>query len=150
MSKQRITGKLDFGALRRAIERGDLDAMLEFYADDAGVRVLDGGAVSFELQGKAEVAKYLRAVHARPAIHRVQNEVLTEGCIRFEESCEYPDGDRAVVATTLEVREGEISRQVDVVVGRDGRSRVSEQPAERDRDRPTPNGELPRDATGGA
>src|SRR3712207_9256451 len=101
--------------------------MLEFYADDAGVRVRGGGAVSFEVEGKAEVAKYLRAVHARPAIHRVENEVLAEGRIHFEESCEYPDGARTVVETTLEIREGEISRQVDVVIGRDGRSGELEQ-----------------------
>jgi SnoaL-like protein len=150
VSKRRITGRLDFEALRHAIERGDPDAMLEFYADDAGVRVLNGGAVSFEVEGKAEVAKYLRAVHARPAIHRVGNEVVAEGRIRFEESCEYPDDARTVVATRLEVREGEISRQVDVVVGRDGRSGEPGQPAERDRDRHTPDGESPRGATGDA
>jgi acetyl esterase len=120
--------------------------MLEFYADDAGVRVLNGRSVSFELEGRAEVAKYLRAVHARPAIHRVENEELAEERVRFEESCEYPDGARTVVETRLEIREGEISRQVDVVVGRDGRSRVPEQHAERDRDRSAPNGESSRDA----
>ena len=120
MSDRRIAGGLDFESLRRAIERGDTDAMLGFYADDAGVRVLHGGTVSFEVEGKAEVAKYLRAVHARPAIHRVEKEVLAEERILFEESCEYPDGVRTVVATRMEVRGGEISRQVDVVVGRDG------------------------------
>ena len=123
MSERRNAGRLDFGALRHAIEGGDPDSMLEFFADDAVVRVQGGGAVSFEVEGKAEVAKYLRAVHARPAVHRVENEVLAEGRIHFEESCEYPDGARAVVATTLEVREGEISRQVDLVVGRDGPTR---------------------------
>ena len=52
-----------------------------------------------------------------------QDEVLAEGRVHFEESCEYPDGARTVVATTLEVWEGEILRQVEtVVVGRDGRS----------------------------
>src|SRR5687767_12332890 len=71
MGEGRISGRLDFEALRRAIERGDPDAMLEFYADDAGVRVLGDAAVSFEVEGRAEVAKYLRAIHARPAIHRV-------------------------------------------------------------------------------
>jgi hypothetical protein len=40
----------------------------------------------------------------------------------IETCCEYPDGARTVVATRLELREGEISRQVDVVVGQDGRS----------------------------
>jgi hypothetical protein len=131
VSKRRNTGRLDFGALRHAIERGDPASMLEFYADDAGVRVLNGGAVSFEVGGKAEVAKYLRAVHARPAIHRVENEAVAEGRVHFEESCEYPDGARTVVATTLGVREGEISRQVDVVIGRDERSAVPGQSAER-------------------
>ena len=77
------------------------------------------------------------AVNARPANHRVENEVLAEGRIRFEESCEYLDGARTVVETRLEIRKGEISRQVDVVVGRDRRSG---QPAERDRDRPAPDG----------
>jgi len=146
VSERRITGRLDFGALRRAIEWGDPDSMLEFYADDAGVRVLDGDAVSFEVEGKAEVAKYLRAVHARPAIHRVNNEAVAEGRIRFEESCEYPDGARTVVETRLEIREGKISRQVDLVVGRDGSSGEPERPAERDMNRSAPNGESSRDA----
>ena len=133
MGERRNIGRLDFESLRRAIERGDPDSMLEFYADDAGVRVLNDGAVSFEVEGKAEVAKYLRAVHARPATHRVENEVLAEGRVHFEESCEYPDGARTVVATTLEVREGEISRQVDLVIGQDERSAVPGQSAERTR-----------------
>ena len=146
MSKRGITGRLDFGALRHAIERSDPDSMVEFYADDAGVRVLDGDAISFEVEGKAEVAKYLRAVHARPAIHRVENEVVDEGQIRFEESCAYPDGARTVVETSLEIRDGEISRQVDVVVGRDGSSGEPELPAERDLNRSAPNGESSHDA----
>jgi hypothetical protein len=33
----------------------------------------------------------------------------------FREACEYPDGSRVVVETALEVREGKIVRQVDVV-----------------------------------
>ena len=133
MGERSNIGRLDFESLRRAIERGDPDAMLEFYADDAGVRVLNDGAVSFEVEGKVEVAKYLRAIHARPAIHRVENEVVVEGRAHFEESCEYPDGARTVVATTLEVREGEISRQVDLVIGQDERSAVPGQSAERTR-----------------
>jgi len=146
VSKRRITGRLDFEALRRAIERGEPDSMLEFYADDAGVRVLDGGRASFEVKGKAEVAKYLRAVHARPAIHHVENELVAEEWIRFEESCEYPDGARTVVETSLEVRDGEISRQVDVVGGRGGSSGEPERPAVRDLNRFTPSGESTRDA----
>lgn len=139
MSERSITRRLDFEVLRHAIERSDPDSMLELYAQDAVVRVLGGGALSFEVQGKAEVAKYLRAVHARSAIHRVENDVVDEGHIRFEESCEYPDGSRTVVETRLEVRGAEISRQIDVVICRDKRSGEPEKPA--DLDLPSPNGE---------
>jgi hypothetical protein len=118
MDEQGITGSLDFEALRRAIERGDPDSMLDFYADDASVRVLNGGVLWFELRGKGEVAKYLRAVYGRPAVHRVENEVLGEGLVIFEDSCEYPDGASTVVTTSMEVRGTEISRQVDAVCGR--------------------------------
>ena len=142
MGEQRITGRKDFEALRSAIERGDPNAMLDFYADDAGVRVVGCCATPFEVEGKAEGAKYLRAVHARPADHRVDNEVLADGRIHFRESSLYPDGARTVVETRLEIREGEISHQVDVVVGRVERSAKPEQPV--------PDGESPRDAAAGA
>jgi hypothetical protein len=72
--------------------------------------------------------------------------VVAEGRIRFEESCEYPDGARTVVETELEIREGKISRQVDLVVGRDGSSGGPERPAERDLNRSAPSGESSRDA----
>jgi hypothetical protein len=121
MGERRITGRLGFEALRRAIERGDPDSMLDFYAVDAGVRVLNGGTLSFELKGKGEVAKYLRAVYGWPVVHHVQNEVVGDGRIFFEDWCEYPDGASAVVATRLEIRGGEVSCQEDVVVGRRGK-----------------------------
>lgn len=135
MSERSSAGELDFESLRRAIEHSDPDSMLRFYADDARVRVRGGGSGLFEVEGKAEVAKYLRAVHARRAVHRVENESVTEGRVYFEESCEYPDGGRTVVGTTLDLREGEISRQVDVVLGRDARSERPESPVEPTGDR---------------
>jgi hypothetical protein len=35
--------------------------------------------------------------------------------VRFREVCEYPDGSRVMVKTTLEMRRGKIFHQVDVV-----------------------------------
>jgi hypothetical protein len=35
--------------------------------------------------------------------------------VTFREACEYPDGGRLMVETTLEVRDDKIVRQVDVV-----------------------------------
>src|SRR5215210_4421722 len=95
MARRKIPNRLDFEALRHAIERCDLDLMLGFYA---------------------EVAKYLRAVFDQKMPHRVEREVVGEERVTFQEACEYPDGSRVVVGTTLELRDGKIVRQVDVVV----------------------------------
>jgi hypothetical protein len=35
--------------------------------------------------------------------------------VTFREACEYPDGGRVLVETTLEVRDGKIVRQLEVV-----------------------------------
>jgi hypothetical protein len=48
-------------------------------------------------------------------LHRVEGEVVGEDRVTFREACEYPDGDRVVVETTLEVRDGMIVRQTDSV-----------------------------------
>jgi hypothetical protein len=46
--------------------------------------------------------------------HRVENEVVGENRVAFNETCEYPDEVRVLTAMTLESRDGEISRQVNV------------------------------------
>ena len=75
----------------------------------------------FELRGKAEIAKHLRAVYGQEASHRVERGVVCNDRVTFLEACEYRDGARAVVETTLEVIGGKIVRQVDVV-GKDIRT----------------------------
>jgi hypothetical protein len=109
---------LDFGALRRAIERCDPDLILGFYSEDADLSIVNAQAQRsspFELCGKAEIAKHLRAAFGQETSHRVEGEVLGEDRITFREACEYPDGGRVLVETTLEVRDGKILRQEDVV-----------------------------------
>jgi len=81
---------------------------------------------SFELRGKAEIAKHLRAVFGQGASHRVEQEIVAGERVRFREVCEYPDGTRVVVETTLEVRGGKIVRQTDVVA-RDARADSQEE-----------------------
>jgi hypothetical protein len=110
---------LDFETLRLGIERRDTDQMLGLYADDAELSIVNAGvpqALPFELRGKAEIAKHLRAVYVQGASHRVERVILDEGRATFRESCEYPDGSRVHVETTLEVRAGKIVRQVDLLV----------------------------------
>jgi SnoaL-like protein len=120
MTERKPVDGLNFDALRLGIERRDPDLVLGFYAEDAHLSIVNVSApqaLPFELRGKAEIAKHLRAVFGQGASHRVeQEEVVGEGDgMRFREVCEYPDGGWVVVETTLEMRGGQICRQVDMV-----------------------------------
>jgi hypothetical protein len=109
---------LDFEALRHAIEHCDLDVMLGFYAEDVKLSIVNVEAprsFSFELRGKGEIAKYLRAVFGPETSHLIEQEIIHEGWVTFREAYEYPDGSRIMVETKLEVHSGKIVRQVDVV-----------------------------------
>jgi hypothetical protein len=102
--------------------------MLGFYAEDARLSIVNADAPHaspFELRGRGEIAKHLRAAFGKEVSHRVEHEVAGEDRMTFREACEYSDGDRVVVETTLEVRDGRIVRQLDVV-GRDPRTNSQE------------------------
>ncbi len=119
MTQRKADKGLDFEALRLGIERCDPDLVLGFYADDAQLSIVNASAPQsspFELRRKAEIAKNLRAVFGQGTSHRVEREeVIGEERVTFREACEYPDGSRVVVETTLEVHDGKIVRQVDIV-----------------------------------
>jgi hypothetical protein len=109
---------LDFEALRHAIERCDPGLILGFYAEEANLRIVNAQAQRsspFELCGKAEIAKHLRAAFSQETFHRVEREVVGEDRVTFRETCEYQDGGRVVVETTLKVHDGKVVSQVDVV-----------------------------------
>ena len=110
-------GGLDFETLRRAIEERDAETLVGFYAEDAQVHTVNRNTTPSSPQvhiGKEEIAEYLREVCSREMTHSVENEVVGEGRIAFQEACEYPDGTRVLGAETLEVRDGKIVRQVNV------------------------------------
>jgi ketosteroid isomerase-like protein len=118
MTEQRSAGKIDFEVLRRAEEQRDLDAMLDLYADDAEARIVDRNTPPSSphvLRGKGEIAEYLRDVFGREMSHSIENEVVGEDRVAFNVACEYPDGTRVLAAQNLDVRDGKIVRQVDVV-----------------------------------
>ena len=113
MTARKTAGTLDFEALRHAVERCDPELVLGFYAEDAQLSIVNAGgsqASPFELHGKAEIAKHLRAVFSQETSHRVVREVIGEDRVTFREASEYPDAIRVWVETTLEGREGKIVR----------------------------------------
>ena len=119
MTRRNPDGRLDFETLRHAIERSDPDLMLGFYAEDARLSIVNAHtqhASPFELRGKGEIAKHLRVAFGPEVTHRIgRDATVGEERVTFREACEYPDGSRVVVETTLEVLDGKIIRQVDVV-----------------------------------
>jgi hypothetical protein len=118
MTRGEAAEGLDFETLRHAIEHCDPDVMLGFYAEDAQLSIVNASvpqAPPFVLRGKAEVVKHLRATFGHGAAHRVEREVVGEDRVTFREGCEYPDGGRVLVETMLEVCDGKIVRQTDLV-----------------------------------
>jgi hypothetical protein len=118
MTERKTAGRLDFEALCLGIERCDPDLILGFYAEDADLSIVnadDPQRSPFELRGRAEIAKHLRATFGPESSHRVEREIVGDDRVTFWEVCEYPDGSRLWVETTLEVSDGKIVRQVDVV-----------------------------------
>jgi ketosteroid isomerase-like protein len=116
MTEQKTT--LDFEALRRAQEQRDPDSMLSFYAEDAEIVIINRNtppSSPFELHGKEEISEYLRDVFGRDLTHRIEQEVVGEDRIAYNVACEYPYGTRVLAAENLEVRDGKIVRQVEVV-----------------------------------
>jgi hypothetical protein len=119
MTHRKAHRGLDFEALRHAIERCDPDLILDFYAEEANLSIVNADvpqASPFELCGKAEIAKYLRAAFGRETSHRIERAATVgEDRLTFWETSEYPDGGRVLVETTMESHDGKIVRQVDVV-----------------------------------
>jgi hypothetical protein len=119
MTQQNPDRRLDLETLCLGIESCDPDLLLGFYADDARLSIVNTDtphAPPFELCGKGEIAKHLRTTFGQEASHRVERDAAVgEDRVTFREACEYSDGGRVWVDTTLEVRDGKIVRQVDVV-----------------------------------
>ena len=115
MTEQKTT--LDFEALRRAAEHNDAEALTNLYAEDAEVLIVNRETPPSSphvLHGRERIAEYLKDVCGRDIESSLENEVIGEERIAFNEACEYPDGTRVLSATTLEVRDGKIARQVSI------------------------------------
>ena len=117
MAERTAAGGLDLQALRRSAEGKDAETMLDLYAEDAEyVRVDRNHTPSspMTLRGKEAIAEYYKDVFARDMTHRIEREVVGEDRAAFNWECEYSDGVKVLAATTLELRDGKILRQVNV------------------------------------
>jgi ketosteroid isomerase-like protein len=107
----------DFEAMRHAIEELDAETLIGLYADDVEMITVNKSTTPSSPQvrrGKEEIAEFLRDVCGRAMTHRIENEVVGDERVAFNEVCEYPDGTKVLAATTLEVRDGRITHQTNV------------------------------------
>jgi hypothetical protein len=117
--EEETTGGLDFEALRSAIERRDPDALLGFYSQEAELRIANANlpdGLAFELKGRPQIERYLHAVCQQRMSCLLEEEVLIgEESITFTEECRYQEVTLIRVKTTLEIADGLIVAQADVV-----------------------------------
>jgi nuclear transport factor 2 (NTF2) superfamily protein len=117
VTEQKSTSAFDFEVLRQAIENLDANRLVSLYADDAEMLTVSRYTTPSSpkvLKGKEEIAEHLRDVCGRAMTHRVENEVIGENRVAFNEAYEYPDGTRVLAAMTLDVRNGKVVHQVNV------------------------------------
>jgi hypothetical protein len=126
MTRRTADKRLDVGALRGGIDRRDPDRLIGLYAEHAHLSIVNAGVPQtspFELRGKAEIAKHLRATFLPKTSRRVEKEEVVgqKSGVKCRKVCEYSDRDRVVVQTTLRCAEARSSARWTWWSGRRGR-----------------------------
>jgi len=103
--------------LKKAIENREAQALIDFYTDNATLRIIDRDhppSKPMELNGKAEIARYYQDVCGRAMTHRVESAVADAEHLAFTQACAYPDGARVFCTAMLDLADGKIIRQTSV------------------------------------
>ncbi|WP_128374460.1 nuclear transport factor 2 family protein [Streptomyces cavernae] len=101
----------DAETLRRGIESQEPTVLLNLYADDAELRIVDHTAQPSHpkvMHGRSEIGEMLEDVYSRDMTHKVEQVVVQGDQAAFTESCEYPDGVKVLASSMLELRDGKI------------------------------------------
>jgi ketosteroid isomerase-like protein len=108
------TTDFDFAAYRRALERFDVDALADCFADDVEWTEIDSRtppASPRVLRGREEVNDLARSVASHGLTVKVVDEVIGNGRIAYTTECRYPDGKGVVGTATIELDgDGRIAR----------------------------------------
>jgi hypothetical protein len=107
----------DFAVLKRALERSDAATVVDLYAEDAEMVVVDRDrppGAPMRLSGRPAIEAFWRDVCARDMTHKVGHEVVGHDRVAFVEECRYPDGCNVMSAMTLDLRGARIVRHLTV------------------------------------
>src|SRR4051812_7815577 len=103
--------------LTRAIEGSNAQALIDLYADDAVMRIVDKDhppSKPIELKGKSAIAQFYRDVCGRAMTHRVETTLIDGERLAFSELRTCPDGIRVRCSATAELAGGRIVKQTNV------------------------------------
>jgi hypothetical protein len=108
------TAAFDSATLRRSIEERDSAALLNLYAEDAELIVVDREAQPSRpriLRGAAAIGAYFDDVCGRDMTHKIDRLVVDGDHAAYLETCTYPDGAKVRCAAVLDLAGGRIVRQ---------------------------------------
>lgn len=104
----------DAATFRRATAERDAATLLNFYADDAEIEIVDHQAQPHTprtLHGRDEIRAYLDDVCGRDMKHMVDHFVVEADNAAYSEICEYPDGTEVRMVAVLDLQDGRIAHQ---------------------------------------
>ena len=107
----------DFSKLKTALEKSNATSLLELYADNATMKIVDRNrppSSPMVVDGKKNIDAFWHEVCSREMTHKVTHEVLGPDRVSFIEQCLYPDGCQVLSAMTLSLRGGRIVEHVTV------------------------------------
>jgi hypothetical protein len=100
-----------------ALESNDGQALIDLYAADAELQVIDRNhqpSHPLTLRGKSAIAEYWTDICGRALSHRVERMIAAGDSLAYDEACKYPDGTAVRCVAIVELRDGLIARQVGV------------------------------------
>ena len=109
--------KFDVAALRRGFADHDAGALASLYAQDAVVEIADAQnppSRPGRIEGRDAIRAHLEDILARDMTHEVDIIAVGEDSVGYSLRCAYPDGKRVLCATTLQLRDGRVVREVGV------------------------------------
>ncbi len=107
----------DFETLRRGYEQKNPELLASLYADDSHIHVVDATHPPSKPQvfrGKTQISEFLADLCSQEMKRRFGNETVSTDRVAFNIACRYPDGKRMLAATTCDMRDGKIFREVTV------------------------------------
>ncbi|HTK06524.1 MAG TPA: hypothetical protein VL485_05120 [Ktedonobacteraceae bacterium] len=108
---------VNIDTLRRAHEQRNANLLISFYADDALMQIVDRNhppSAPRELCGKETIATFLHDVCDHDMTHKMMGEVVGKDRLSFQIACQYASGERVLAASTCDLKDGKIVREVTV------------------------------------